>query len=69
MVKIKTQNYIGMTVLEMTRIETVKKEYGGLFSESFMVSLNNKLVSEKDYDNVVIQEEDILNLIPLYAGG
>ncbi|MDF2676472.1 MAG: hypothetical protein K0Q97_772 [Bacillota bacterium] len=69
MVKITTQDYIGMTVLEVIRIETVKKEYGGLFSESFMVSLNNKLVSEKDYNNVVIQEKDILNLIPLYVGG
>lgn len=69
MVKINIHEYIGMTVLEMVGIETVKKEYGGLFSVSFMVSINKKLISENDYGSLIIKEQDVVHLIPLYAGG
>jgi sulfur carrier protein ThiS len=69
MIKVKTVDYIGKTVFEMMQIETIKKEYGGLFSQPYMISINGNMVSEKEYDSFVIKEGDKISLIPLYSGG
>lgn len=69
MIQAPTEEYIGRTVQEMVEQEINRPEYGGLFRQSYFVTINGEVIPKESFEDIVIIQGDEITLVPLYAGG
>ena len=68
MITVDAGKYAGRTLKDALEAETRRKEYGDLFGQPYLVSVNGKDMNIED-DTYIIREDDDIDLFPLYSGG